>query len=228
MRRSEHCIVDVVGPMVVFALLAVVFAWGWERECVVDDIQFKNWQKSNGVNLTDIEQKDMSALPVEIPKQPVELIAQKSKSISKVQIAQKLKSISKVQIAQKLKPSKQYIVWATREGLVGKRTASGRIIKSSDVFVALPCRSVLGRKVCVTYGKTTVICKVLDVGPWSIGDDYWSKGRRPLSESSKRIPSRWGRARNKAGIDLSDGLWSKFGISRGCGMVKVRWSFVGD
>jgi len=117
-------------------------------------------------------------------------------------------------------------VMATREGLVGKRTACGHLIKAEDQFVALPSRKALRRTVEVRYDNRVIRCPVLDVGPHSTKDPYWETDTRPLSESGKRIPAKWGRAKNKAGIDLSDGLWDAFGITRGTGIVEVQWRFV--
>lgn len=117
-------------------------------------------------------------------------------------------------------------VKATREGLVGHTTASGLCIEEDSVFVALPHRNALGKDIAVKYGNVTMVCTVQDVGPHSIGDDYWNRDRRPLAEKGIRIPKRWGKAKNKAGIDLSDGLWDFFGIKRGKGIVEVEWKFL--
>lgn len=120
---------------------------------------------------------------------------------------------------------KTFEVYATREGLVGRKTATGHIIKPKDIFVALPSRKALNRKVKIYYGNKIVICRVLDVGPWSIYDDYWNKSGKPLSESGKQSPSRKRKVLNKAGIDLSDGLWDFLGIDRKIGIVKIKWQF---
>jgi hypothetical protein len=117
-------------------------------------------------------------------------------------------------------------VYATRIGLVGNTTASGEIVDSEDVFVALPHKQALGKTIVLKYGDKTVVCEVLDVGPHSIRDDYWQHSRRPLAEQGRRLPSRWGRAKNKAGIDLSDGLWALLGLDNKLGMIKVSWKFV--
>lgn len=117
-------------------------------------------------------------------------------------------------------------VFATREGLVGQTTASGHVIKSQDIFVALPTRTALGKTVEVYYNGITIQCKVKDVGPWSTGDTWIFTGNRPLAETGKRIPEIWltkyGKPKNKAGIDLSDGLWDALNIPRGKGIVKVK------
>ena len=117
-------------------------------------------------------------------------------------------------------------VQATREGLVGKTTASGHVIQVEDLFVALPDRSVLGRDIAVKVGNSVVICRVLDIGPHSLTDPYWQSGSRPLAETGLRSPISWGKARNRAGIDLSDGLWDHFGLDRKKGIVPVEWKFL--
>lgn len=118
-------------------------------------------------------------------------------------------------------------VHSTREGLVGHKTATGYRIREDSMFVALPHTKALNRVVAVKYGDRVVICKVKDVGPWSVKDDYWnSKDGRPLAEKGKRVPEKWGKARNKAGIDLSNEVWDTLGIERGRGIVKVQWKFL--
>lgn len=119
-------------------------------------------------------------------------------------------------------------VTASREGLVGEKTATGHIIGSEDVFVALPDRSALGKRVMVKHNDITIIAPVRDVGPWSIKDDYWNHNRRPLAEEGKRLPSRWGEARNPAAIDLSNGLWDSLKIPRGRGLANVQWRFYNE
>lgn len=116
-------------------------------------------------------------------------------------------------------------VTASREGLVGKRTATGHKIKEDDIFVALPHSKALYKWVVVYYKKKACICRVIDVGPWSIYDDYWNHDRDPLAEQGKRLPIEWGRARNPAAIDLSNGLWDWLEIPRGRGLVTVHWKF---
>ena len=121
-------------------------------------------------------------------------------------------------------------VEATREGLVGKITASGLKIKPKSIFAALPHRNALGKTIVVRYGSKSIQCKIEDVGPWSTKDDYWKDGNRPLSESGKRVPDfymeKYGKPKNESGIDLSDGLWDALGIKRGIGVTKVSWRFI--
>lgn len=123
-----------------------------------------------------------------------------------------------------------YEVYATREGLVGGKTATGHIIREDDVFVALPDRSALRRWVEVEYLGRRVVAQVLDVGPWSIEDPYWLRDGVPLAERGLRRPIIWmekyGKPKNKAGIDLSNGLWRELGIPWSKGIVKIKWRWV--
>jgi hypothetical protein len=107
-------------------------------------------------------------------------------------------------------------VIATREGLVGKKTATGHIIKEADEFVALPSREALHKNVDLFYRGTTIkSVPVKDVGPWNTKDAYWlTKGARPLAESRP-----W---TNKAGIDLSNKIFRDLGVK---GNDYIYWRF---
>ena len=74
-------------------------------------------------------------------------------------------------------------LFATREGLVGKRTANGHVIVKRDHFVALPSRRGLNPndrsrdylvRVCYVPTGRCETAPVWDVGPWNIRDDYWN------------------------------------------------------
>jgi hypothetical protein len=137
-----------------------------------------------------------------------------------------------------------YRVFATREGLVGGRTANGHIIVSRDHFVALPSRRGLnpvsgGRdyQVRVCYARTggCETAPVWDVGPWNTKDDYWNPSAtrqmwkdlpqgRPEAQAARLDGYNGGRDQfgrvvaNPAGIDLADGtFWD------GLGMVDNDW-----
>ncbi len=120
-------------------------------------------------------------------------------------------------------------VHATRIGLVGQTTASGHVIQPNSMFVALPCRTALHRRVEVQYKDRVVEVFVLDVGPWSTRDAYWYGSGVPLAEQGKRVPTTWmdryGPPRNPAAIDLSDAVWDTLGIERRLGVVEVSWRF---
>ncbi len=85
-------------------------------------------------------------------------------------------------------------VWATREGLVGARTANGHVIEPLDRFVALPSRRVLnaldGMDYTVTIhyrGRTTTV-PVWDLGPWNIRDNYWDPSRELFADLPRWMP----------------------------------------
>jgi hypothetical protein len=122
-------------------------------------------------------------------------------------------------------PVPSFDVWATREGLVGCKTATGHVIASGDVFVALPSRSALNRQVAVTYRGRTIVCPVLDVGPHNTTDAYWD-GEDGVPAAAKGIRlgkmAKYGPPKNPAGIDLSDGACRMLGIKNG---TIVRWRF---
>lgn len=118
------------------------------------------------------------------------------------------------------KPGPWQRVFATREGLVGSRLATGGLIRAGDQFVALPHPSALRRDVELRYGGRALVVPVLDVGPWNIDDPYWSNGQRPAAERGRgtyRTPA------NRAGIDLSDATFATLGLRDN---DFVEWRFV--
>jgi hypothetical protein len=119
-----------------------------------------------------------------------------------------------------LEPSPWQHVFATREGLVGKRTSTGHQITPGSMFVALPHPIALGKHVEVRHGTRAIVVPVLDVGPWNIDDDYWMNGRRPAAE---RGQGRYRTPTNHAGIDLADGVFSALGLRDN---DWVEWRFV--
>lgn len=68
----------------------------------------------------------------------------------------------------------------------------------------------------------SVICDIVDVGPWNTNDIYWENGDRPQAESG--VDKR-GRHTNKAGIDLTPAAAKAIGID---GMGQVDWVFVAE
>jgi hypothetical protein len=121
-------------------------------------------------------------------------------------------------------------LFATREGLVGRTTANGHVIRRDDRFVALPSRRALssrnGREfqVRLSYRGRSVVAPVWDVGPWNIRDDHWSP--TPRREQWRDLPQGMPQAQaayergynggrdgfgrrvtNPAGIDLADGTF---------------------
>lgn len=114
-------------------------------------------------------------------------------------------------------------VKATREGLVGNKTASGYVIDRVVPFVALPSVLALGKFVQVTNpfnGKSTMAV-VLDVGPWNEHDDAYVFGEdRPRAEQG---PDERGRNTNGAGIDLGERVWE---LLRMADNGQVSWEFI--
>lgn len=122
-------------------------------------------------------------------------------------------------------------VKASREGLVGKPTATGWKIDAKTPFVALPSTTALYRFIhihCIDTDKRCLAI-VLDVGPWNIDDNqYVLTGARPLAESGIKTD---GKTRiqgdtNKAGIDLGEAVWSTLGLPKLGGSATVEWEFV--
>jgi hypothetical protein len=123
-------------------------------------------------------------------------------------------------VHEALEPGPWQRVFATREGLVGRRLACGEIIQAGAMFVALPHRSALRRSVEVRYRDRAVVVPVLDVGPWNTEDAYWSAGDRPAAERGRgtfRKPA------NPSGIDLSDALFATLGLRDN---DYLEWRFV--
>lgn len=113
-------------------------------------------------------------------------------------------------------------VKATREGLLGKPTATGYRIDKRVPFIALPDVAALGRFVRLRNPQNgkQALAMVLDVGPWNTHDGaYVFTGARPQAETG--IDSR-GRKTNGAGIDLGEKVWRDLGmLDNG----PVEWEF---
>jgi hypothetical protein len=117
-------------------------------------------------------------------------------------------------------------VKATKEGLIGKQTSAGLIIRPNSVFVALPSTRALWKVVRVTTGSgdKSVVAPVLDVGPWNERDhDYVFGTNRPAAETG---PDERGRTTNRAGIDLSEGVCKALGWHEKQGDGIVEWEFL--
>lgn len=115
-------------------------------------------------------------------------------------------------------------VRATREGLIGHKTASGYLIDAIVPFVALPAAAALRQWVTVTNplnGKS-IRALVLDVGPWNVNDNaYVFGGQRPAAERGLDV-SHNGKT-NGAGIDLGEAVWTALEMTDN---ADVEWSFV--
>lgn len=140
-----------------------------------------------------------------------------------------------------------YTVFATREGLVGHRTANGHRIRPRDRFVALPSWTVLGSdggnefQVRVTYRDRSVVLPVWDVGPWNTRDEYWRSERRygdlpaglPMAQAAYQASYNGGhdefgrRIRTPNGIDIADGaFWDDLGMTQS-DWVQVTFLWLG-
>jgi hypothetical protein len=140
-----------------------------------------------------------------------------------------------------------YRVFATREGLVGHRTANGHRIRPRDRFVALPHWGALSSnggnefQVRVTYRDRSVVLPVWDIGPWNTHDDYWSPKRRygdlpvglPMAHAAYHDRYNGGRdefgrrIRHPNGIDIADGaFWDDLGMT-GSDYVEVTFLWLG-
>jgi hypothetical protein len=121
---------------------------------------------------------------------------------------------------------------ATREGLVGKMTASGWIINRTTFFAALPARRALHRKIRITNPLNGKSCEatILDVGPHNERDNaYVFDGARPLAEQGFHTietgkPPVPGNT-NGAGIDLGEAVWNALEMRDNS---NVDWSFIDD
>jgi uncharacterized protein (TIGR02594 family) len=109
-------------------------------------------------------------------------------------------------------------ITATVFGGVADRETSaydGHVINDSELGVALPARFTGPRPdVRVFNAGRSVVCKIVDVGPWNKNDPYWKTGARPAAESQPGT--------NKAGIDLTPAAARAIGID---GKGKVDWEF---
>jgi hypothetical protein len=114
-------------------------------------------------------------------------------------------------------------VKATREGLLGAKTASNWVISPWVPAVALPSIAALHLWLVITNPLTGKALRavVLDVGPWNEDDDaYVFGGARPQAECG--VDKR-GRPTNGAGIDLTEAVWKALGYTDN---GECSWSFV--
>ena len=112
---------------------------------------------------------------------------------------------------------------ATREGLLGGKTASGYVVDDIVPFVALPAFAALRQWVMVfnPLNGRRVKALVLDVGPWNEHDyAYVFADARPASESGTDTR---GRTTNHAGIDLGEAVWTALDMHDN---TLVSWEFI--
>jgi hypothetical protein len=142
-----------------------------------------------------------------------------------------------------------YHIYATREGLVGNRTANGHTIVSRDHFVALPSGTVLNSLGGTTYtvnlsnpanGRVKNNVPVWDVGPWNTKDNYWHSPRAEFTSLARGLPEaqaayqngfnggkdEFGRlVSNPAGIDIADGTFWDDLLMSGNGWIDVTFNW---
>ncbi len=101
-------------------------------------------------------------------------------------------------------------------------SAYGGRINPTLPGVSLPSRFLSPRpQVRVIRDNKSVVCNIVDVGPWNTNDPYWTvAGRRPQAETGKDTR---GRKTNKAGIDLTPAAAKAIGVT---GLNFVDWEFV--
>lgn len=136
-----------------------------------------------------------------------------------------------------------YKVFATREGLVGGRTANGYIIEPDAWFVSLPSWRSLNTygsydyQVRITHGDRSVVAPVWDVGPWNAHDDYWNVHRERYQDLRRGWPedhaayfdgynggyAEKGYVHSPTAIDIGDGAWWALGLPDGRFEVEVTF-----
>lgn len=101
-------------------------------------------------------------------------------------------------------------------------------INDHEFGVALPFRFKGPRpKVLAAKGSKSVVCDIVDVGPWNRSDPYWDGSGRPRSETQRahgQIADNGKVPTNDAGIDLTPGAAREIGLD---GKGLVDWEFVG-
>jgi hypothetical protein len=149
--------------------------------------------------------------------------------------------------AQPVAPT--YQVHATRQGMIGGRTANGHRITKRDHFVSLPSWRSLssngGREylVRITYKGRSSVAPVYDVGPWNVHDDYWDAQRERFGDLARGWPedhaayfdkynggrAEKGRVSFPTAIDIGDGAWwDDLGIHGDQAVVDVTFLWLGS
>ena len=98
----------------------------------------------------------------------------------------------------------------------------GHVITDDELGVALPFRFGGTRPTVRVFNPVngaSVLCDIVDVGPWNGNDPYWQTGGRPQAESGI---AQDGRTTNLAGIDLTPAAARQLGID---GKGEVQWEF---
>jgi hypothetical protein len=137
---------------------------------------------------------------------------------------------------------------ATRQGMIGGRTANGFIIPPHARFVSLPCWCSLATKggneyqVRISYRGRSTVVPVYDVGPYSGRDDYWSQQRSGYPDLEHGWPmdhaayyegyngrqADKGYVRFPTAMDVGDGAWiDDLGIAGDQAEVQVTMLWMG-
>ena len=98
----------------------------------------------------------------------------------------------------------------------------GHVITDDELGVALPFRfggTPPTVRVFNPANGASVVCDIVDVGPWNSNDPYWQTGTRPQAESGV---AQDGSRTNLAGIDLTPAAARQLGIA---GKAAVEWEF---
>lgn len=98
------------------------------------------------------------------------------------------------------------------------------VITDAEFGVALPFHFQGARpevRIINPLSGKSVLCDIVDVGPWNTNDPYWTLGSRPQAETGTDLR---GRKTNLAGIDLTPAAALAIGIP---GKGKVDWEFAG-
>jgi uncharacterized protein (TIGR02594 family) len=99
----------------------------------------------------------------------------------------------------------------------------GHVITDSELGVALPYHFKSAKpQVRVWKDSRSVVCDIVDVGPWNTNDPYWQTNGRPQAESGTDMT---GRHTNLAGIDLTPAAAKIIGVD---GKGIVSWEFVDE
>lgn len=138
---------------------------------------------------------------------------------------------------------------ATRQGMIGGRTANGYIIPPKARFVSLPSWSVLSSRggneyqVRISYKGRSTVVPVYDVGPYSGRDDYWDVKREGYPDLERGWPmdhaayyegyngrrADKGYVRFPTAMDVGDGAWiDDLGIVGDQAEVEVTYLWLGQ
>lgn len=107
-----------------------------------------------------------------------------------------------------------------------KSAYDDHLITDTELGVSLPATVGAPRpKVRVIKRNKSVVCPIIDKGPWNTNDPYWLRGARPQAETGTDTS---GRKTNKAGIDLTPATMDALGVpgKHGTRSTFVDWEFV--